>query len=114
MSWHYRAPAKFPALFHNVTREAALTGEPVVFASSPSRADLEHIAEQFRWFKWCAAHDDGADKSLSNLVETYDFRSSIKEDEVGFILWLSARPTKVSEFIRLNPDLAREVLRECQ
>jgi hypothetical protein len=110
MSWHYRSPHRFPALFLSLLRSAAAYPEtPLVFHASPSRTNLETIAEQFRWFKWCIAKDPSVASDLYRLIETYDYRTKIEEDEIGYILRLYARPTKVSEFERLNPDLAAEV-----
>lgn len=110
MSWHYRAPNAFPAIYITTLRQAAANpSAPIVFHSSASRADVEIIAERFRWFKWCVKQDESSTELLK-ILNTYDIRSLIKEDEVGYILWITAKPTKLSEFVRLNPILANEML----
>jgi hypothetical protein len=115
MSWHYRSPLAFPALFISTLREAAARpDEPIVLASSSRRGDIEALAERFRWFRWCIRQDITIIPGLNYILDNYDVRSSIEQDAVGFILFIIAKPTKVSEFIRLNPDLAREILADCQ
>lgn len=109
MAWHYRSPMVFPATFLAVTRSAAADPEvPYILSSSENRKDLEKIAETYRWFKWCIKQKN-AIQDIEVILETFDVRTSIKDDDAGFILYLMARRTKLSEFERLNPRLAREI-----
>ncbi len=115
MGWHYRAPSKFPAIFLATLREAALRSPvPVPLGDYVTDKEAQVVAEKFRWFRWCIRKEEGADRELTNILLNFEVRTSVDEDEVGFILSVIAKPTKVSEFIRLNPSLAESVLSECQ
>lgn len=115
MSWHYRSPQSFPALFTMSLQKAAQYPDNfVMISAAPTRAEIDKQAEQFRWFKWCIRQNVTASRSLANILDDHDVRARIKEDDLGFILFIIARPTKLSEFIRLNPQLAEEVCQEVQ
>ncbi len=115
MGWTYRLPSMFAASYLITLRQAAASPEtPIILYSSDSRKEVNAIAEKFRYLKWCIRQDLTASKDLSAILETYDVRSKITEDEVGFILWITAKPTKLSDFFNLNPDLALEVAAQCQ
>jgi hypothetical protein len=114
MGWHYKSPLAFPALFLTSLREvSACPDEPLVIASG-SKAQVAQIAERFRWFKWCIRQEKGTTFDLSAIIDAYDIRTVIREDEVGHTLFLIAKAKKLSEFERLNPDLAGEILPLCQ
>ena len=115
MGWWYKDPAKFPALFITVLRRAvAEPGSQILIFSSSTRSDVEAIAERFRWFRWCIRKVPSAHTELTRMLDKYQIRTKLIEDEVGFILSVIAKPTKVSEFERLNPDLAMMLLPDCQ
>jgi hypothetical protein len=110
MSWHYRAPTLFPAYFKQGLISATLEpGERQILAYSKSISELKAVAEQFRWFRWCI-RQKAADKELFDILETFDIRSRIEHDEVSYILYIVCNPTKISELIRLNPQLALDVI----
>ena len=115
MGWYYRPPANFPAFYPHSLREAALTPSiPTIVAATPTTKEINAIAETYRWFRWCIRSEPMANKELSSILENYEIRTSIETTNLGSILYVTAKPTKVSEFIRLNPELAGEVLPECQ
>lgn len=117
MGWHYKTPQTFPATYLDSLRAA--TSDPggrVLLASLRDRRDIEVIAERFRHFRWCVRQIPNAHHEIFLLLETHEIRTMIEEDETikSFHLWLTAKPTKLSEFVRLNPELAGEVLSNCQ
>ena len=104
----------FPATMLAQLREAAASPDTTIpLASSPDIIDIQILAERWRYFRWCI-RAKFAIKDLTDICNTYDLRTTIRRDEVGYILYLIAKPTKVSEFVRLNPDLAGEILPQCQ
>ena len=110
MSWHYRSPSAFPALFETTLMNAiARPDEQVVFMSYHDKKNAEAAAEKFRWFLWCIRSQPVKSGGLFELQKNFELRSQIKEDEVGFVLWIRARVDKMSEFERLNPELAQEL-----
>jgi hypothetical protein len=115
MSWHYRAPQLFPALFVNTLRTAAsCPDQSVMLGADNDRHNINLLAEKFRWFKWCVRKRPEAMPDLFKILSTYDVRSKVFTDKAGSILFVIARPTKVSEFMRLNPELAAQIVPECQ
>lgn len=115
MGWYYKPPSLFPASYLAAMREAAaIPDQPVIFHSAVRRAELDAISERFRWLKWCIRKEPNAVSELYQLLSTYDYRFKTVKDEVGWLLYLTAKPTKLSEFIRLNPELSAEVLPQCQ
>lgn len=115
MGWWYKPPQNFPAAFLSNLRQAALQpDEPLPIESFGTEAEAKALAEHYRYFRWAIRTKPEAMIELSNILETFDVRTAIKPDEVGYVLQLTAKPTKLSEFIRLNPDLADQILPECQ
>jgi len=111
MGWHYKPPQVFPALYLNILREASSAPDvPQLFYSSNSRSEVEVIAERFRHFRWCIRQDPTAHKEMSRILADYDVRATIDTTSSGHLLYVVAKPTKVSEFIRLNPALAEAIL----
>jgi hypothetical protein len=112
--WHYRSPQTFPAIYASTLREAVLEPDNPIIIWSGSAAEVASHAERYRWFRWCIRHDPGQMLDLFTILETYDIRTKAQHDFLGSILYVIAKPTKLSEFIRLNPLLADEMLSECQ
>jgi hypothetical protein len=115
MGWYYKPPQSFPATFVLSLRNAAAAPDTsIILASTSDIVEAKSIAEKFRYFRWCIRSEPTASSDLSEILDTFDVRTIIKHDAVGYILYLTARPTKLSEFIRLNPDLAAQILPKCQ
>lgn len=111
MGWWYKPPSVFPATYLASLRAAASQpGEALPFYSSEAESDCRVVAERFRYFRWCIRKPPIAAQDLYLITEAYELRTKLTQDEVGWILWLTAKPTKLSEFTRLNPELAFEVL----
>jgi hypothetical protein len=114
MGWHYKPPQSFPAQFFAAAREAIKQpGERVLLSRQQERGDVEAIADNFRYFKWCVKQRPDAQQEIYMLLEAYNLRTKI-EDELGFNLWLTATPNTIAEFTRLNPELAASILPHCQ
>jgi len=115
MSWRYKDPRTFSAIYPRIMREAAAQPHiPTLFTSSLSREDLEDHKTRFRWFRWCIRQKPGMDFELTRLEETFDYRVSLDSDPFGLVLYLTARPTKLGDLFTLNPDLARTLPAYCQ
>lgn len=116
MGWHYKPPQVFPATFLDALRQAVLQpGEKVLLASFPNRRATQAVAEHFRYFRWCIRKVPDAHHEMFTLLESHEVRTQMENDPIaGFHLWLTAKPTKLSEFERLNPELSAMVLRDCQ
>jgi hypothetical protein len=115
LGWHYKLPQSFPAYFSLALKTAVIHPDhPVVLGSYRSDVEASSVAERFRWYRWCIRKEPSAARELYMLLETYDFRTFMQTDEVGILLSLIAQPTKLSEFMRLNPQLAETLLRDCQ
>lgn len=113
MSWHYRSPLSFPALYTSALIKAGeWINDYVIVDARATLREAQRLAADFRWFKWCIRQNAGVRSDLFSILDTYDVRTQVREDEIGFILLVVARPTKLSEFMRLNPELAEEVLYE--
>lgn len=111
MSWHYRSPLSFPALFTSALLKAnEWPGDWVIIDARGSSKEIQKLAAEFRWFKWCITHEKTGPSELRDILEKYETRLKTREDEIGFILLVVARPTKLSEFERLNPKLASEIM----
>lgn len=118
MGWYYRLPQKFPAMYPQIIRAAVSSLNVPQLLSYGSPEEVSSIAETLRWFRWCIRYDPAADKEFSTIFENYDIRASTQTEiwngKWQTLLYITAKPTKVSEFIRLNPELAGDVLSECQ
>ena len=114
MSWYYRRPQMFPAVYLNTLRNAANHPTVPQVLGSGMVKEIEVLAEKFRWFRWCIRQEPMAYRELTNILETFDIRASTEIFGAGAMLYITARPTKVSEFILLNPELSAEILLECQ
>lgn len=114
MGWYYRTPQMFPAVYLSTLRNAAASPDIPQVLGSGTIADIKVLAEKFRWFRWCIREHPTAMMELTNILENYDIRASTEIHGAGAIIYITAKPTKISEFIRLNPDLSAEVLSECQ
>lgn len=110
MAWHYRNPLVFPTMYVNALRTAAkCPNQSVMITSAVEYNQISIYAEQFRRFKWCIKVKPEAAPDLLKILQNFDCRTKIVNDEMGYILYLTARPTKVSEFERLNPELAKSI-----
>ncbi len=114
MGWHYRLPSQFPATYLSGLREAKANSPDRIILGQFSRSyEAKALAEQFRWFRWCVRERPDAAKDLSTILEDYDVRTSIESSDIfGYILYVTAKPTKISEFVRLNPQLAESIEEE--
>lgn len=118
MGWYYRLPQAFPAMYPQIIRLAvSLLNVPQLLTYGTPK-EVASIAETLRWFRWCVKQDPTAFKEFYNIFESYDIRASTQTEiwhgEFQTLLYITAKPTKVSEFIRLNPEIAGDVLPECQ
>lgn len=110
MSWIYRSPLGFPAVYFNSLKTAAACPEnSVLVIADKSYKKVQKYAETFRHFKWCIRQRPDVVPDLWKILETYEIRSKIVSDEIGYMLYIVARSTKLSEFQRLNPTLAHEI-----
>lgn len=112
MPWHYKNPDTFAANIGATIRAATLDlNQPHILTAFRSRSEAEALQEMVRYYKYCVRNTPG--HSLSSTIENFDVRTSIKLDEVGgFTVLLTVRPTKISDFVELNADLAKEVLKQ--
>ena len=117
MPWSYKPPQNFPAAYGAAIKAAvANPNEPYMLGGFYTKPEAEALAERIRWFKYCIRNSPGHE--LQTILENYDVRTVTKEDtsflgtvdNMGFILWLVARPKLISDFILLNPKLAVEIL----
>lgn len=114
MGWYYRLPQAFPAMYPQIIRSAVMSLNVPQLLTYGTPKEVAAIAETLRWFRWCVKQDPGASIEFANIFEIFDIRASTSWDEASVLLYITAKPTKVSEFIRLNPELAGDVLSECQ
>lgn len=115
MGWHYRTPQSFPAMYLASLREASENpNQPHIMIQFKSEAEAKFEAERFRWFRWCIRQDLSVNKEMSMILQAFDIRCEIKSDYLGHMLEVVARPTKFASFVQLNPDLAAEILPQCQ
>lgn len=111
MPWHYKHPNTFPAYFGATLKAAHESpNEPFMLGGFSSKSEAEVIAEKIRHYKWCIRQAPIYD--LQPILEDFNVRTFIHNDGYAFILYLVVKPTKVSDFISLNPDLAREILKQ--
>lgn len=115
MAWHWKDPTTFSARFPAAMREAAAAlGEPILLTTSLSSSEIYGFATRFRWYRWCLRHRPGVQETLAVLDMTYSYRTQIIKHPFGYELFLTAKPTQLSEFFELNPDLAIEIETLCQ
>lgn len=115
MGWHYKPPQNFPKLFIEILKEAArFPNEAILFYSTRYSDDAKAVAEKFRWFRWCIRKDPDMRKELTDILNEYMIRVSTVTDEVGILLYVTAKRSKEAEFLLLNPDLAATIIAECQ
>jgi len=101
----------FPASVLVAIRQASVfPNEPYMLGGFTQIEKAKRLAEKIRHLRWCVKQDATVTPDLNLIFNKFDLRTSITEDHLGFILWITARPTKVSDFIELNPELADEVL----
>lgn len=117
MSWNLRSPQSFPAHFSRIMLEAvAHEGRSVLFGSYRDHANAKHVAQQFRHFRWCIRQQPEIVPKLAVLETTFDFRLSSEEEYINLerwlVLYLTAQPTKLSQFVNLNPHLVPLILSE--
>lgn len=106
-----RFPAKFPALM----REAAASlHSNLLLGAFSTRLEAERLAEQFRWFRWNIRREPFADRNLTRIEESLNLKLSITDSPAGFLVYLKARPTALSEILTLNPHVADLIPEECQ
>lgn len=111
MPWHYKSPSKFPAAYLAALRKAATQlDEPIMLGGFINLEEAKALAERFRYLRWCIRQNPLEARELFDLLSDYDYRTYIQQDDFGILLYLVARPTKLSEFTRLNPALAKELL----
>lgn len=108
MTWRYRNIQTFPARYPSALREAvANLGDPILFNSYPTEADAADDCQTFRWYRWCLRERPDHDFVLGSYSDLYTFRISTEPQPSGSCLvYLTAKPTKLSELLELNPDLA--------
>ena len=87
---------------------------PQILGGFTQLAKAKTYAEKFRHLKWCIRQDATIKPDLNLLLHKFNFRTSIHMDTLGFILYLTARPTKLSDFVEHNPELAEELLIEIE
>lgn len=114
MGWHYRLPQAFPAMYPQIIRAAVSSLNIPQLLTYGAPQEVSAVAETLRWFRYCVRYDPTAAPEFTTIFESYDIRASTENDKAGTLLYVTAKPTKVSEFIRLNPELALDVLSECQ
>lgn len=109
MPWHYKHPDTFPAAYGAAINSAASDlNEPYMLGGFNTKSEAEGLAERIRHFKFCIRNTPIHE--LQPILDNYDIRTFIHNDGFSFILWLVARPTKISDFVENNPDLAKEIL----
>ena len=115
MPWHYRDIQTFSARFQTSMSEAvASLGEPILFNHYGSLAAAETVAETFRYFRWCIRTKPGINRTLDQFEALYQFRLSSETNAGRTFLFVTAKPTKLSELHSLNPHLADLISAECQ
>lgn len=119
MTWHVRSPQSFPAHFPRILAEAIrFENRSILFGSYKSHGEANAVAAHFRHFRWCLRQQPGVMPRLSALESTYQFRLSRTHEEAivadqakWIVLYLTATPTKLSQFVNLNPHLS-EIISE--
>lgn len=112
MGWRVKSPSVFPAKFFSIIRITA--NDPGIryplISGSYEECFIE--AERLRYFKYCVRQTQ--EHEIFLLTQAFDIRSEIINNDMNYDLMVYARPNKLTEFARLNPDLAEECFRECQ
>jgi hypothetical protein len=115
MSWHYRDIQTFPARYSTAMIEAvAKLGTPILFNAYSSPHEANSVAETIRWFRWCIRQKPDVNSKLGNFEALYQFRITSETMQGRTWLYLTAKPTKLSELSALNPHLADLIAHECQ
>jgi hypothetical protein len=115
MPWTYRDPMVFPRSFHDgIFAPIAQLGTPVLFHIADSESELTSVLERFRWFRWCVKQQPSLTPELFQAISAHSFRASTSAQLSKLLIYITAQPNKVSDFIELNPDLANEILPQCQ
>ena len=115
MGWHYKDIRTFPARFPIALREAvASLNSPILFETYATRDAALDDAERLSWFRWCIKQKPDVDKSLGEYVSLYQFRTKIDRSFGRFLLYLTAKPTRLSDLYALNPDLRDIITAECR
>ncbi len=110
MGWYYKSPQKFPAEFTRVLIQASNSpDEAIILGVFNTREELDEFAERFRWFRWCIRKEPDAARQLTSILDSFEVRASSEVELNSHILRITARPTKVSEFERLNPELTSSI-----
>ena len=108
MTWVYKSSKNFPAMYVNALRAAARTpNEKLCIGLYKKASEARSVAEKFRHFRWCIRQEPQSE--LERILEAYEIRTQITNEVWNTGLYLTAKPKKLSEFERLNPDLAREL-----
>lgn len=111
MSWYYNPPQSFPMYYFATLRQASSRpNNSIIFKSFATHKEALASAEHFRYFRWCIRQDPNANKEMANILSNYEIRTFLTSDAFGHFLNLIAKPTKLSEFIRLNPELSEQIL----
>lgn len=107
MSWHYRDPLTFPAIFIEATINAAESPNTEIFVyTSNSLSDVEAKASQLRWFRWCVKQRPDNITRIARLLENYSYRSRIVTENGRAMLYILAREDRWASIAALNPSLA--------
>ena len=115
MAWKYRSPFSFPARYPEALREAVAKLEVPILLHSGTLQSAYDEAEQFRYCRWCLRKKPEVLYSLANLDLTYNIRTSVQALDRGRgLLYLSAKPTALSDLSSLNPHLDRIIADACQ
>ena len=114
MAWTYRSPLSFPARYPAALRKAVANLSEPVLLHSGTPEDVSSDAENFRHYRWCLRQRPDVDKILGSYLELYQFRTSIEHYPETGLLYLVAKPSKLSVLADLNPHLEDIILSECQ
>jgi hypothetical protein len=113
MGWSWKSPTRFKVSFTATLRRASAEApNPILLeACGFSRSHKDNVLEAFRHFKWCIKQDSRETPDLFHIVTSFDIRATVEKDDLaGYLIFIKAVPTKISEFERLNPELAQEIL----
>ena len=108
MPWSYRSPSIFPARFPQAIRAAAAKPSTPILLHSGDPATLASDAENFRYYRWCVRQRPDYDRALASMLSAFTFR--VSTEAPGFsplhLLYVTAKPAKLSELATLNPHLS--------
>ena len=77
---------------------AASLHSNLLLGAFSTRLRTERLAEHFRWFRWNIRREPFADRNLTRIEESLNLKLSIT-DSPGFLVYLKAGPTALSEIL---------------